>query len=101
MGIVVILACAGRGYLRSFAGRSSRDSPKGTEKAFGVIRLYGTSAAGFLPFAAVGCRTHPTPAPRSGDGERPAAIRVNHEVERSARVVVDHALILSTVLRNA
>jgi hypothetical protein len=56
---------------------------------------------GFLPFAAVGCRTLSPPAPRSTDGERPTAIRVDHEVERSARVVVDHALILSTMLGNA
>src|ERR1700674_3981850 len=54
-----------------------------------------------LPFAAVGPRTHFRRPPRSSDGERPTAIRVNHEVERSARVVVGQALILSTVLGDA
>jgi hypothetical protein len=49
----------------------------------------------------MGCRTHSRRPPRSSDGSRPTAIRLNHEVERSARVVVDQALIHYTMLVDA
>src|SRR5579864_642465 len=62
-------------------------------------------SAEFLPCHAVGCRIHSRRPPRSSHGDGPTASRsvakTHHDVERSGRLVVDHAMIPYAVLCDA
>jgi hypothetical protein len=90
------------------SGGPRQSKPDGTALLSSVATCgssYEPSASGFLPCHAVGCRIHSRRPPRSSHGDGPTASRsvgqTHHDVERSGRLLVDHAMIPYTVLGDA
>src|ERR1700730_14907950 len=88
---------------RAAAIQAGRDGSSEVQRDAG--KLVRTVTSGFLSFVAAGCRTHSRRPPRSSDGDRPTAsrrvVQTHHDIERSAGVVADHALILYNMLGDA